>query len=82
MITTVLSSDCGASPQNSCTAPKISLTISFAGRSCVRSITSITSGAGTLPNTIEGAVEFYTRKKTVTSRYFSSGESGSYFVET
>jgi malonate-semialdehyde dehydrogenase (acetylating)/methylmalonate-semialdehyde dehydrogenase len=27
------------------------------------------------------AVEFYTRKKTVTSRYFSSGESGSYFVE-
>ena len=28
------------------------------------------------------AVEFYTRKKTVTSRYFSSGESGSYFVET
>src|SRR4051795_11002970 len=28
------------------------------------------------------AVDFYTRKKTVTSRYFSSGESGSYFVET
>jgi len=28
------------------------------------------------------AVEFYTRKKTVTSRYFSSGESGSYFVES
>jgi malonate-semialdehyde dehydrogenase (acetylating)/methylmalonate-semialdehyde dehydrogenase len=27
------------------------------------------------------AVDFYTRKKTVTSRYFSSGESGSYFVE-
>ncbi len=28
------------------------------------------------------AVEFYTRKKTVTSRYFSSGQgSGSYFVE-
>jgi malonate-semialdehyde dehydrogenase (acetylating)/methylmalonate-semialdehyde dehydrogenase len=27
------------------------------------------------------AVEFYTRKKTVTSRFFSSGESGSYFVE-
>jgi len=27
-------------------------------------------------------VEFYTRKKTVTSRYFSSGQgSGSYFVE-
>ncbi|HEX6651796.1 MAG TPA: CoA-acylating methylmalonate-semialdehyde dehydrogenase [Thermoleophilaceae bacterium] len=28
------------------------------------------------------AVDFYTRKKTVTSRYFSSGESGSYFVES
>jgi malonate-semialdehyde dehydrogenase (acetylating)/methylmalonate-semialdehyde dehydrogenase len=27
------------------------------------------------------AVDFYTRKKTVTSRWFSSGESGSYFVE-
>jgi malonate-semialdehyde dehydrogenase (acetylating)/methylmalonate-semialdehyde dehydrogenase len=28
------------------------------------------------------AVDFYTRKKTITSRYFSSGESGTYFVET
>ncbi len=28
------------------------------------------------------AVEFYTKKKTVTSRYYSSGESGSYFVES
>ncbi len=28
------------------------------------------------------AVEFYTRKKTITSRFYSSGESGSYFVET
>lgn len=28
------------------------------------------------------AVEFYTRKKTITSRYYSSGESGSYFVES
>jgi malonate-semialdehyde dehydrogenase (acetylating)/methylmalonate-semialdehyde dehydrogenase len=28
------------------------------------------------------AVDFYTRKKTVTSRFFSSGEgSGAYFVE-
>ena len=28
------------------------------------------------------AVEFYTRKKTVTSRWFSSGQgSGAYFVE-
>jgi len=27
------------------------------------------------------AVEFYTRKKTVTSRWFGAGESGSYFVE-
>ena len=27
------------------------------------------------------AVDFYTRKKTVTSRWFSSGDSGSYFVE-
>jgi malonate-semialdehyde dehydrogenase (acetylating) / methylmalonate-semialdehyde dehydrogenase len=27
------------------------------------------------------AVDFYTRKKTVTSRWFSSGESGTYFVE-
>jgi malonate-semialdehyde dehydrogenase (acetylating)/methylmalonate-semialdehyde dehydrogenase len=28
------------------------------------------------------AIEFYTRKKTVTSRYFSSGQaSGQYFVE-
>jgi malonate-semialdehyde dehydrogenase (acetylating) / methylmalonate-semialdehyde dehydrogenase len=27
------------------------------------------------------AVEFYTQKKTITTRYFSSGESGSYFVE-
>ena len=27
------------------------------------------------------AVEFYTRKKTITSRYFSSGESGRFFVE-
>jgi malonate-semialdehyde dehydrogenase (acetylating) / methylmalonate-semialdehyde dehydrogenase len=27
------------------------------------------------------AVDFYTRKKTITTRYFSSGESGSYFVE-
>src|SRR5918998_370373 len=27
------------------------------------------------------AVDFYTRKKTVTTRFFSSGESGSYFVE-
>ena len=27
------------------------------------------------------AVDFYTRKKTVTTRWFSSGESGSYFVE-
>ncbi len=28
------------------------------------------------------AVEFYTRKKTITSRFYSSGESGSYFVES
>ena len=28
------------------------------------------------------AVEFYTKKKTVTSRYYSSGESGGYFVES
>jgi malonate-semialdehyde dehydrogenase (acetylating) / methylmalonate-semialdehyde dehydrogenase len=28
------------------------------------------------------AVEFYTKKKTVTARYYSSGESGSYFVES
>jgi malonate-semialdehyde dehydrogenase (acetylating) / methylmalonate-semialdehyde dehydrogenase len=28
------------------------------------------------------AVDFYTQKKTITSRYYSSGESGSYFVET
>jgi malonate-semialdehyde dehydrogenase (acetylating)/methylmalonate-semialdehyde dehydrogenase len=28
------------------------------------------------------AVEFYTKKKTVTSRFYSSGELGSYFVET
>jgi malonate-semialdehyde dehydrogenase (acetylating) / methylmalonate-semialdehyde dehydrogenase len=28
------------------------------------------------------AVEFYTKKKTVTSRFYSSGESGSYFVES
>jgi malonate-semialdehyde dehydrogenase (acetylating)/methylmalonate-semialdehyde dehydrogenase len=27
------------------------------------------------------AVEFYTRKKTITSRYYSGGESGRYFVE-
>jgi malonate-semialdehyde dehydrogenase (acetylating) / methylmalonate-semialdehyde dehydrogenase len=27
------------------------------------------------------AVEFFTRKKTVTSRFFSNGQSGSYFVE-
>jgi malonate-semialdehyde dehydrogenase (acetylating)/methylmalonate-semialdehyde dehydrogenase len=27
------------------------------------------------------AVDFYTRKKTVTSRFFSSGPSGTYFVE-
>lgn len=27
------------------------------------------------------AVEFFTRKKTITSRYFSSGETGKYFVE-
>jgi len=27
------------------------------------------------------AVEFFTRKKTVTSRYFSQGETGKYFVE-
>jgi malonate-semialdehyde dehydrogenase (acetylating) / methylmalonate-semialdehyde dehydrogenase len=27
------------------------------------------------------AVEFYTRKKTITSRYFSAGETGKYFVE-
>ena len=27
------------------------------------------------------AVEFYTRKKTVTSRWFGAGESGAYFVE-
>jgi malonate-semialdehyde dehydrogenase (acetylating)/methylmalonate-semialdehyde dehydrogenase len=27
------------------------------------------------------AVEFFTRKKTVTSRYFSAGETGRYFVE-
>ncbi len=27
------------------------------------------------------AVDFFTRKKTVTSRWFSAGESGSYFVE-
>jgi malonate-semialdehyde dehydrogenase (acetylating) / methylmalonate-semialdehyde dehydrogenase len=27
------------------------------------------------------AIEFYTRKKTVTSRWFSGGESGRYFVE-
>jgi malonate-semialdehyde dehydrogenase (acetylating)/methylmalonate-semialdehyde dehydrogenase len=27
------------------------------------------------------AVEFFTRKKTVTSRYFSAGETGQYFVE-
>ena len=28
------------------------------------------------------AVEFYTKKKTITSRFYSSGESGSYFVES
>ena len=28
------------------------------------------------------AVDFYTRKKTITSRYFSGGPSGKYFVET
>jgi malonate-semialdehyde dehydrogenase (acetylating) / methylmalonate-semialdehyde dehydrogenase len=27
------------------------------------------------------AVDFYTQKKTITSRFYSSGESGSYFVE-
>jgi malonate-semialdehyde dehydrogenase (acetylating)/methylmalonate-semialdehyde dehydrogenase len=27
------------------------------------------------------AVEFFTRKKTVTSRFFTSGDSGAYFVE-
>jgi malonate-semialdehyde dehydrogenase (acetylating)/methylmalonate-semialdehyde dehydrogenase len=27
------------------------------------------------------AVDFFTRKKTITSRYFSSGQSGAYFVE-
>jgi malonate-semialdehyde dehydrogenase (acetylating) / methylmalonate-semialdehyde dehydrogenase len=27
------------------------------------------------------AVDFYTRKKTITSRYYSSGQSGGYFVE-
>jgi malonate-semialdehyde dehydrogenase (acetylating) / methylmalonate-semialdehyde dehydrogenase len=27
------------------------------------------------------AVEFYTQKKTITSRFYSSGESGTYFVE-
>ena len=27
------------------------------------------------------AVEFFTRKKTITSRYFSSGDTGKYFVE-
>jgi malonate-semialdehyde dehydrogenase (acetylating)/methylmalonate-semialdehyde dehydrogenase len=27
------------------------------------------------------AVEFYTRKKTITSRFYSSGQSGGYFVE-
>jgi malonate-semialdehyde dehydrogenase (acetylating)/methylmalonate-semialdehyde dehydrogenase len=27
------------------------------------------------------AIEFFTRKKTITSRYFSSGETGKYFVE-
>src|SRR5260370_42045799 len=27
------------------------------------------------------AVEFFTRKKTVTSRYFSAGETGKFFVE-
>jgi malonate-semialdehyde dehydrogenase (acetylating)/methylmalonate-semialdehyde dehydrogenase len=27
------------------------------------------------------AVEFYTRKKTVTSRYYSAGETGKFFVE-
>jgi hypothetical protein len=26
-------------------------------------------------------VDFYTRKKTVTSRFFSGGESGRFFVE-
>jgi malonate-semialdehyde dehydrogenase (acetylating)/methylmalonate-semialdehyde dehydrogenase len=28
------------------------------------------------------AIDFYTRKKTVTTRWFSSGDSGSYFVES
>ena len=28
------------------------------------------------------AIEFYTRKKTVTSRWFSGGETGRYFVES
>ena len=27
------------------------------------------------------AVEFYTRKKTITSRFYSSGQTGGYFVE-
>jgi malonate-semialdehyde dehydrogenase (acetylating)/methylmalonate-semialdehyde dehydrogenase len=27
------------------------------------------------------AIEFYTRKKTVTSRYYSAGETGKFFVE-
>jgi malonate-semialdehyde dehydrogenase (acetylating) / methylmalonate-semialdehyde dehydrogenase len=27
------------------------------------------------------AVDFYTRKKTVTSRFFSGGETGRFFVE-
>ena len=28
-----------------------------------------------------GAVDFSTQKKTITSRYYSGGESGRYFVE-
>jgi malonate-semialdehyde dehydrogenase (acetylating) / methylmalonate-semialdehyde dehydrogenase len=28
------------------------------------------------------AIEFYTRKKTITSRFFSGGETGAYFVES
>ena len=40
------------------------------------------ASSATCTPTAPDAVEFYTRKKTVTSRCFSSGESGSYFVET
>ena len=46
-----------------------------------RSRAGRTRSSATCTRTGRDAVEFFTRKKTVTTRFFSAGETGPFFVE-